>query len=448
MNLPSFAQGMAAYGGGIETAVFPPRTARNEPDSRAPSTGVLILDGNTRSALAATRSLGKQGIHVVVAGETHRTLAGTSRYCRESFTYPSPAESLLGFLAIVKRECARRGIGLILPMTELSTWTVLRNRAEFEPLRIPFAELKAYDTLTDKWRLLKLAEQLQLSIPKTWFVRAIRALDDIRRELKFPVVLKPHRSMLWSQERWISTSVHYARSEDELKQIATRYEYFSQHPFLIQEYIAGQGEGVFALYDHGSPIAFFAHRRLRERPPAGGVSVLSESIEPNPKALRAARALLHSVGWHGVAMVEFKVSTAGTPYLMEVNGRFWGSLQLAIDAGLDFPWLLYQLAMGRDLGPLKNYATGVQCRWLLGDFVRLWKVLMNHGVGPNPLPFGKAQSAWQFLKLSGKSCRWEINRWDDLGPFLLEVTQYVVGLGSGFVEHMRGVRKTVLSPKL
>lgn len=452
MNSPSFGQGTharetAARDSRIEPALFASETARKESDSQASSTSALVLDGNTRSALAATRSLGRKGVRVVVAGETNRTLAGASRYCRESFTYPSPASDLPGFLETVKKECARRGIGVLLPMTELSTRAVLEHRAEFEMVRVPFVELKAFEALTDKWRLLKLAQQLDVPIPKTQFVDERGKLDEICQDLKFPVVLKPYRSTIWAQGRCISTSVHYARSAEELRTVTKKYEYFSRHPFLIQEYTAGQGEGVFALYDHGKLVVFFGHRRLRERPPAGGVSVLSESIVPNPKALKAAQALLDCVGWHGVAMVEFKVSADGTPYLMEVNGRFWGSLQLAIDAGMDFPWLLYQMAMGRELGQVKPYATGVQCRWLLGDFVRLWKVLMNHGSGPNPLSFGKVRSVLQFLKFSGKSCRWEINRWEDLRPFFLEVAQYVISLPSGFLERPEKSRKPMLSPR-
>lgn len=446
MNSESLVRTTSALNDGIARTIAPQETTARRLDSQAVPTGVLVLDGNTRSALAATRSLGRNGVHVVVAGETKRTLAGASRYCRQSFTYPSPASDLAGFLETVKKECARRGIGVLLPMTELSTRTVLEHRAEFETVRVPFAELKAFEALTDKWRLMKLAQELQVPIPKTQFVSGTGELDEICRELKFPAVLKPYRSMIRSQGRCISTSVRYARSAKELKEIAARYEYFSRHPFMIQEYMAGQGEGVFALYDHGKPVVFFGHRRLRERPPAGGVSVLSESIVPNPKALKAAQALLDCVGWHGVAMVEFKVSADGTPYLMEVNGRFWGSLQLAIDAGMDFPWLLYQMAMGRELSQVKHYATGVQCRWLLGDFVRLWKVLMNDGSGPHPQSFGKVRSILQFLKFSGKSCRWEINRWEDPRPFLLEVAQYAMSLPSGFLGRPKSSRKPMLSP--
>jgi len=436
MNGQPVTREMFAFEGGIGTTISPPDTILKRPDSRAKLDSVLILDGNTRSALAATRSLGMKGVHVVVADEIKRTLAGASRYCSDSFTYPSPASNLEGFLETVKKECSRRGIGVILPMTELSTSTVLRHREEFESLRVPFGELTAFDALNDKWRLLKLAQQLNLPIPKTQFVREISSLDELCKGLKFPAVLKPYRSMISSHGRWIATSVQYARSMEELKEIAARYEYFSQHPFMIQEYISGQAEGVFVLCDHGKPIVFFAHRRLRERPPTGGVSVLSESIEPNPEALRVTRAILETVEWHGVAMVEFKVSAEGTPYLMEVNGRFWGSLQLAIDAGVDFPWLLYQMAIGKNLGKVKPYITGIKCRWLLGDVVSLWKVLINSGPRPRPLPFGKVESIVQFLNFNEKASRYEVNRWGDLKPFWLEVRQYVTELGSSFVKRV------------
>jgi predicted ATP-grasp superfamily ATP-dependent carboligase len=433
MNRPSPVSETLNSENGIGTTISPSKTLQKRPHSQTALGRVLILDGNTRCALAATRSLGRKGVHVVVADVTERTLSGASRYCRESFTYPSPAINPGGFLTIVKRECSLRRIGVILPMAELTTATVLRHHEDFRSLRVPFGEPEAFDKLTDKWRMLKLAQQLHLSIPKTQFIAGIDALGDVGQVLKFPLVLKPRCSMIWSHARWISTSVHYARLADELKQIVVRYEYFREHPFLIQEYISGQGEGVFALYDHGRPVAFFGHRRLRERPATGGVSVLSESIEPNPEAQRIARALLESVGWHGVAMVEFKVSAEGTPYLIEVNGRFWGSLQLAIDAGVDFPWLLYQMAVGRKVGNVKPYATGVKCRWLLGDFVRLCQVLINGGSCPGPLPFGKVQSVLQFLNFCEKASRCEVNRWGDLKPFWVEVTQYIRALGSEFV---------------
>src|SRR4029077_7472393 len=106
---------------------------------------VLVLDGNTRSALAATRSLGRRGVPVVVADETKRTLSGASKYCSESFSYPSPTTNLRGFLSTVKAECSQRGIRVIFPMTEISMATLLKHEEEFREFEVPFAKFSAFD---------------------------------------------------------------------------------------------------------------------------------------------------------------------------------------------------------------------------------------------------------------------------------------------------------------
>jgi predicted ATP-grasp superfamily ATP-dependent carboligase len=388
---------------------------------------VLILDGNARSALAATRSLGSRGLHVVVGGDSRRTLAGSSQYCREAFTYPAPGENPDGFLSTLKSECARRGVSVILPMTEISTLTVLKRREQLDGLQLPFVDFSTFDALSDKWKLLQLAKQLNVSIPETHFVNDLGALDGIVPQLKFPAVLKQYRSMIFSNGRWIASCVQYANSARELREVVKRHEYFNQHPFLIQEFVRGQGQGIFALYDHGTPLAFFAHRRLREKPPSGGVSVLSESIALDPVQREMARRVLSHVGWHGVAMVEFKVSADGIPYLIEVNGRFWGSLQLAIDAGVDFPWLLYQLATGAEVDVVSSYAVGVKWRWLLGDFTRLCQVLIGRGASASFAAPGKIETLRQFLSGFEETSRAGTKLRDDIKPFLLEFYQTTCG---------------------
>src|SRR5437016_12809148 len=130
MNSQPLTSGTLMFDGGIGTTISPSDAPLKRPDSQSRLDRVLILDGNTRGALAATRSLGMKGVHVVVADEIKRTLAGASRYCSDSFTYPSPATNLEGSLETVKTASSRRGIGVILPMTELSTSTVLRHREE------------------------------------------------------------------------------------------------------------------------------------------------------------------------------------------------------------------------------------------------------------------------------------------------------------------------------
>jgi len=123
-------------------------------------------------------------------------------------------------------------------------------------------------------------------------------------------------------------------------------------------------------------------------------------------------------------MVEFKVSCDGTPFLMEVNARFWGSLQLAIDAGVDFPWLLYQLATGRTPDTIECYKVGIKNRWLVGDVAHLRKLFFASQMAFSQ----KWQSLTNFVNLLDRDTKYEVNRWNDLKPFLFELRQCLLRL--------------------
>jgi len=183
-------------------------------------------------------------------------------------------------------------------------------------------------------------------------------------DLGFPLVVKPHRSRVATAKGWKSCDVTFANDAGALAQELSRRG-AHEFPIILQERIVGPGLGVFAHYHRGRLVTLFSHRRIRERPPWGGLSVLSESVPLDPEARDAAVALLDDLQWHGVAMVEFKRDDRdGRAKLMEINGRFWGSLQLAIDAGVDFPQLLLQGIESGEFAPRPPYRVGVRNRWL------------------------------------------------------------------------------------
>jgi predicted ATP-grasp superfamily ATP-dependent carboligase len=165
----------------------------------------------------------------------------------------------------------------------------------------------------------------------------------------------------------------YARTPDEF---FAAYEDLIRRcqAVLAQEFVEGTGAGYFALLRHGELRAEFAHRRLRDVRPTGSGSAVRVSVRPAPRVRDAALAVLTALRWHGVAMVEFRVRPDGTPVFLEVNGRFWNSLPLAVYAGADFPALLAELAERGDVTPPPPYREGVRCRWLLGDFRHLLEV--------------------------------------------------------------------------
>jgi hypothetical protein len=124
-------------------------------------------------------------------------------------------------------------------------------------------------------------------------------------------------------------------------------------------------------------------------------------------------------------MIEFRVTDAGVPNLMEVNGRFWGSQQLAIDSGIDFPWLLFQLVTGATPVATPDYTRGRRLRWVLGDVDNLILQLRSGGTDGG----GKARAAAHFLQtFLDPSCRQEVFRWSDPRPGLREIRHWLSAL--------------------
>jgi predicted ATP-grasp superfamily ATP-dependent carboligase len=383
---------------------------------------ILVLDANERSALAVTRSLGRAGYTVLVAADRPNSLAGASRYSSGELQYPSPYQSPQAFLEWFTRQCRKRAFRAAVPVTEVTTDLLARHRSAWPAeVSIPCAHIEAIDGLSDKVLLFKRALELGVPVPESVVVASRDDLDLAIRKIGFPAFLKPRRSRLWIDNAFVSASVHRVESVSELRRL---YELpqFSREPFLYQQPVAGNGCGVFALFDHGRPITFFSHRRIREKPPEGGVSVLSESCDVDETLRDYSARLLHAVNWHGVAMVEFKGS-GHNARLMEVNARFWGSLQLAIDAGVDFPALLLNSTLRSASETLPEaYRRGVRLRWLLGDIDRLYIVLKNKGPW-----MAKVHEVLEFFVPDPFRTRHEVFRWNDPLPALREAIQYTKG---------------------
>lgn len=381
---------------------------------------VLVTDGDQRAALAITRSLGKQGVRVYVADIISPTISSASKYASGSDVYKSPASK--DFLQSIKELVARRDIHIIIPVAEITLFTLLQARDEFPGVVIPFDSYEKISLLSDKAKLVELAQGLDIPCPASISVSDGQDALRHKSKLQFPVVLKPYKSRIYSDGEWISTAVTYASSLRELEQLCRGHPVFSKHAFLLQEYIEGYGQGVFLLFDEGRPIATFCHKRLREKPPTGGMSVLCESVEAPKHMVDASIKLLRHVKWHGVAMVEYKVNERRGPFIMEVNTRFWGSLQLAVDSGVDFPGLLYRQAIGNISEPIaEGYSVHRRLRWLLGDLDRLLLVVKSRDFSAKE----KLIEAIKFGAFFSKGQRYEINRVGDMGPFILELKRYV-----------------------
>lgn len=354
-------------------------------------TRVIVTDAGRGSAIAFIRSLGRRGMEVVAADADPRSPGFRSRYTTRSLVYPSPLEAPEAVVELLVREAARSAVDVIVPVTDevILPLAAARDRfAGLTTLAIPADDALA--TAADKRATLELAQALGVPVPVTVAVGTVEEAVAAGDELRFPVVLKPQVSRRYLGSGGTQPfSVAYAASRDGLARAMETFE--GRCGVLLQEYVAGAGVGVELLLSSGEPLAAFQHRRLREVPPTGGASSFRESVPLDPVLLDHAVRLLRALAWHGLAMVEFKLGRDG-PVLMEINGRVWGSLPLAVKAGVDFPARLVDLLLGapadvRAEASAPGYRVGVRSRNLQLELVWIASVLLRrtrHPFLPQP----------------------------------------------------------------
>ena len=364
---------------GTRADLDPSRTHAGVVARAASSRAVLVLDGETTQALACVRSLGRAGFTVYVASDRRMPLAAWSRYCKGTFRLRDQSR---GAFAAARRWALRHRVGSVLPLTERACLLCDADRNDWSAGGI-MVGCGSGDMLLqafDKARTLQLAVACDVAIPPTAFPTSYAECCTAAATFGYPCVVKPRFSNAWVDGRFLPVArVAYAHDPVQLEQAVARCRQGEHWP-LIQAFVPGQGCGVFALCDRGEPLVWFAHERLRDVQPTGSGSSLRRAVPVEERLRAPAERLLRAMRWHGPAMVEFRAADRSKPVLLEVNGRFWGSLQLAIAAGVDFPCLWMALLHGQSVLPPAPYVHGVTVRWLWGDIKRFLHIMR----GPPP----------------------------------------------------------------
>lgn len=344
---------------------------------------VFFTDSSDRAALAVIRSLGRLGLYVIAAESTPFTTGSLSKYCRQRVIYPSPKCNKSRFISWIINFVKHQNVELIIPVSDYTTIPLAEYKDKIEHYcKIATPSYETVMKAADKIKTLSLAAKEKIPIPATYCLHEPYEIIKVAHQLKFPVVIKPRMKVYWVNDKALTfkiTSRNYAYNEHDLR---IKYVNFvkllsklriKENFFFVQEFVKGQSYGVEALIYQGEPKAIFAHKRIREYPISGGASTLRESINDSYLTQLGLQAL-KAMGWEGVAMVEFKFENdTGEFKLLEVNGRFWGSLALAINAGVDFPSLLYRILIRGENVKSASYKYGLRQRWLLpGDI--LWLI--------------------------------------------------------------------------
>lgn len=389
------------------------------------SNSALVFGVDSQIGLTMCRELAAHGVEVYAIGNDRRAVGLHSRAVKKGWVRTSDEEPL----AMVNRLAAEYAIPLMLVVGENNINYFNERRHELRGIRALIPEPEIMQGVLDKAHVCSIAEQLGIEVPKTHVIRSPGEIEAVVADLRYPVVLKwanPHAVISALREHRVRLEkTRYCYTAEELATHLHTFDPVGAYP-LVQSFAAGHGLGQMLFMHHGRAVLRFQHRRLHEWPPEGGASSLCESLAPDAHAdlMEKSIALLQRLEWEGAAMVEYRHDPAtGRSVLMEVNGRFWGSLPLAYHAGAPFVWLTYSI-LGKGEAPvLSPYRTGLRCGSVVPELKRLHRIVARPDLIQNrQLRFSRTGSVVDFLANQLSPFRRHyVFRWSDPMPALADL---------------------------
>lgn len=382
----------------------------------------LILNARLRQSLATVRSLGRRGLRVAAVASAGRAVPTfASRWCAKAFEFPAE-EAPDAYLSALDDWLGRFRAPVLITSHDGTIDLLRRHRDRFGPdVRVALAGEAALTVAVDKERTLAAARRLGLHVPREVVVRDAAGLRSALREIGLPAVVKPTESWVHhgTAGEWVGPRL--VVDEAEAREAADPVT-GSGAAVLYQEFLTGRREAVSFLYAKGEVHARFAQWAQRTRPPLGGESVLRQAIAVPEDIGRQAEALVREIDLEGYCEVEFRRDAAGVPYLMEINPRLSASVEVAIRAGVDFPWLVYQWASAQQVDRVEGYRVGGWMRHLGADIDTTLSAVLARGRPGTPAPgravldFGRS-----FLRPAG----YDYFSWRDPGPAVAATAGFV-----------------------
>lgn len=388
----------------------------------------VVLGIDTQIGLTIVRDLGRNGVTVHGLAWDSDAIGLSSRYLRRGLIRLRGESALVQQLVDLRAEI---GEACLFAISESDIAMLNRHRARLSGYRLTFADAARMDRVLNKEQTYAAAAKVGVRVPRTWQFRSMPEAELACAGMRFPVVLK------WANPNAVLRALsalglaldktHYCYSAYDLLAYLRAYEPAGAYP-MVQEYCAGYGLGQFVLMKDGHPCYTFQHRRVHEWPPEGGFSTLCESLAPelHQDLMKQSVALLRELEWEGVAMVEYRHDPdTGESALMEINGRFWGSLPLASHAGASFPWLIYQQVALNYTIRQKPYRTGIRCRFMIPETKRLLRILFQQGqISNRMVAFHRVPELLAYLAdFVRPGTRYYVLQLGDPGPLLRDVIQ-------------------------
>jgi predicted ATP-grasp superfamily ATP-dependent carboligase len=380
--------------------------------SRQVTYDALVLDAGLRQSLVTVRSLGSRGLCIAALETCDDVPAFSSRWCQRKLVCLA-YEGTKEYLTYLEQVLNSSGPRVLITSSDGTLALIRQHRRRLEQrVRIALAKDSALAIAVSIEQTLEIARRLGLAVPRGVKVGALNEAEAALHEIGLPAVVKPVESWVWSGNQGTRLLSRLVTTPDEARSAVEELTRFGDMA-LFQQFLPGRREAMSFLYAHGQMYARFAQWAKRTDPPLGGSSVLRQSITIPSDIGEQAERLVREIELEGYSEVEFRRDSTGTPYLMEINPRLSASVELAVRAGVDFPYLLYQWANGDCINTVKDYRVSCWMRYLGGDLTTTVAALRQRGRPGVSLP---VQTILDFCASFFVPMRYDYLDWKDPLP--------------------------------
>jgi predicted ATP-grasp superfamily ATP-dependent carboligase len=310
--------------------------------------GALVIT-DSYTGLGIIRSLGRKGVPVWVVGGKF-SVAGASRYTQHITEFGASDESQkINFLVELAKQNNLKN-WVLFPDSDKNAGLIARNYnalAEYYLLTVP-----AWNTLEwafNKRQTYELANRVGIPFPKTFYPASRSEVEAITGN--FPMILKPAHHQ--GEDLFSIGRAWKADNQAELLDLYDRAAKFADPSvIMIQEMIPGGSSTQLSfacICKNGKILASAVAERKRLLPADFGVGAYIETID-KPELKPLAQKWLEKINYTGLAEIDFKFDERENNYkILDVNARPWGWLAMCPKAGVDFAFLMWQLAQGIEI---------------------------------------------------------------------------------------------------
>lgn len=335
---------------------------------------VLATDAQERSVLAAVRCLSASGLTVTAVANARQAPGLWSLAPDRRLLVPDPRGDTEAFVRRLETILRQARHDLLLPGTDASLLTVSRYRDRLKPyVHLGLPSHEAVERSLDRERLGIEAARAGLAFPEG---RVCRTADDAVRAawaFGYPVLVKPVHTVVESDGAVRRRSSVLAHDDGAVDSAAGAFG-----TCIVQRRVEGSMVSFAGVATDGRLLGVAVSRYRRTWPPEAGNVSFSETISCPPGLAESVESLVDGLGWRGMFELEL-IERPGLGFAaLDFNPRPYGSLSLAVAAGVPLPAIWSRWVLGCAAAPA-TARIGVRYRWEDGDLKHLvWQARRGH----------------------------------------------------------------------